>query len=168
MHSRLIHSLAGYKHCSRCLLVIPTVWQPQFPTRRVRAQPRGAGSAVRNRTSRNAQLDLTRRDGPGRATSTRPMRRCPWRLGYGSAPPLQGASRGRESLREFGTRRRHGPRCDQAVAKLPEGRLDRSQDASSCLLRTFSGVFVVHTFDHCQHSQQNRARRLRRCRFTLT
>ena len=84
--------------------------------------------------------NLTRR-GAARLglTSTETIRRCPWRLGYGSAPPLQGASRGRESLREFGTRRRRGPRCEQAVANLPEGRLDRSQDASRRLLRTFIG-----------------------------
>ena len=81
------------------------------------------------------------------------MRRCPWRLGYGSPPPLQGASHGRESLREFGTRRRRGPRCEQAVANLPEGHLHRSQDASSRLLRIFIGVFAVHTFDpRQQHS----------------
>ena len=77
-------------------------WQPPFPTDAYERQPRGPGSAVRNRTSGDAQLGLTRRDGPGRATSTRTMRRCLWRLGYRSAPPLlQGASRGRESLREF-------------------------------------------------------------------
>ena len=57
---------------------------------------------------------------------------------------------------------------NQALVNLPEGHLHRSQDASSRLLRIFIGVFAVHTFDPRQRPQQNRARRLRRCRSTQT
>ena len=42
---------------------------------------------------------------------------------------------------------------NQALVNLPEGHLHRSQDASSRLLRTFIGIFAVHTFDpRQQHS----------------
>ena len=34
---------------------------------------------------------------------------------------------------------------NQALVNLPEGHLHRSQDASSRLLRSFIGVFAVHT-----------------------
>ena len=37
-------------------------WQPPFPTHAYERQPRGPGSAVRNRTSGNAQLDAARLD----------------------------------------------------------------------------------------------------------
>ena len=130
-----------------------------------------AAMALLSEIGRVETRNLTRRGStrPDAATSRRTMRRCPWRLGYGSTPPLlPGPSRGRKSLREFDAVRCDGPRCDQALVNLPEGHLHRSQDASSRLLRSFIGVFAVHTFDPRQRSHQNRARRLRRCRSTQT
>ena len=125
---------------SRCLFGHNTKWQPQFPTRRVRAQPRGAGSAVRNRTSRNGQLDLTRRDGPWRATSTRTIRRCPWRLGYGSAPPLQGASRGRESFHVlFDSTRRAALRTKLSSIRLQDALIEH-KTLPCCSGGGFGGV----------------------------
>ena len=123
-------------------------------------------TAGRNRTSRNGQLDLTRRDGPGRATSTRTMRRCPWRLGYGSPPPLlPGASRGRESLREFlfGSTRRAALR-----AKLSSICTEAAWIGHSTLLG-FSGgplsaICSTYVGRGCVSTEQNRARRLRCCR----
>jgi len=49
-------------YCTALAAVKMTRWQPPFPTRRLRAQARGAGSAVRNRTSGNAELDAARLD----------------------------------------------------------------------------------------------------------
>ena len=40
-------------------------WQPPFPTHAYERQPRGPGSAVRNRTGGNAQLDAARRGATG-------------------------------------------------------------------------------------------------------
>ena len=40
-------------------------WQPPFPTDAYERQPRGPGSAVRNRTGGNAQLDAARRGATG-------------------------------------------------------------------------------------------------------
>ena len=40
-------------------------WQPPFPTHAYERQPRGPGSAVRNRTSGNAQLDAAQRGATG-------------------------------------------------------------------------------------------------------
>ena len=52
------------------------------------------------------------------------MRRCPWRLGYGSTRPLQGALRGRASRSMFCLIRRGGPRYE------PSSRL------SACRMRS--------------------------------
>ena len=64
MHYRLIHSLAFFCSALAAACRNNDRWQPQFPTDAYERQLRGPRSAVRNRTSGNAPLDLTRRDGP--------------------------------------------------------------------------------------------------------
>ena len=84
------------------------------------------------------------------------MRRCPWRLGYGSPPPLlQGARDGRVSLREFDAVRRDGPRYEPSPrqsahrpAVLVIGRVQPSlEEASggshSRVLATSQGISVA-------------------------
>ena len=80
-------------------------------------------------------------------TSTRTIRRCPWRLGYGSTPPLQGASHGRESLREFDAVRCDGPRYEpssrQSARRSPGSVTGRSQTSPEEALDAFHGSSSV-------------------------
>ena len=102
----------------------------------------------KSRTSGNAQLDAARLDTTRRRDFKEDDATVPVALGLRVALSVawcfaMDACRSVSLMRFDAT----GRVTSQALVNLHGGRLYWSQDASSRLLRSFIGVFAVHTFD---------------------